>query len=409
MASGVNNADIDTGCYSEGQLLGKGDARIESCETRAFAINHSERFPEAIHSLGYNPLPWALDDENPLTAEDAMLRARIQSAVDVLRSIPAIKDNPSPSDKHRELLALGLFYFMDFPENPPKNPTEVESLRRRTQELKDTGLGSFQEFLIKNGGLGTSEFKVDQKRSPNYTALESLRYKQGSDFSKSALLYGILESVGLKPEFARSGMKYSHQDKEYEYRGGLIWDFYVGVRVSGVSFVRTFLPHTSESQSKDPSALPRTHLDFMALFFTLKGQDLLEQGRYRESIYYSEEGLNLRPMYAFSYANLGEAYLHEGKIEEAEISFREAIRSNPQNAFPQEALGKLLIGKGERDEGLDHYLSALKSPHRNVPYSRNDPILIEARKVLRENPNHPTAKAIVAYFEDNDPKNNSKP
>lgn len=405
LISGATNADIDVGCFSEKNLLGKGDSRIEPCETRTFAVNNSERFPEAIQALGYAPLPWVLDDGDPKTDTDKNIRVRVQSAIDALRSIPAIKDNPADSDKHRELMALGLFYFLDFPENPPKTVPQIESTLRRTQELRDVGLSQFQEFLMKNGGLGTSEYKNDRKGNPNYTALESLQYRQGSDFSKSALLYGVLEAAGLNPVFARSSMKYSHADKEYEYRGGLIWDFYIGVRVSGTNFVRTFLPHTSESQSKDPASLPRTHLDFLALFFTLKGQDLLDQGRYRESIFYSEEGLNLRPMSAYAYANLGDAYLHEGKTEEAEISLREAIRGNPQYVYAHETLGNLLIAQGRREEGLEHYLLALKSPHWIWLSSPKNQILTETQKTLQDNPNHATAKVIVKMFEDYTPKN----
>ncbi len=62
------------------------------------------------------------------------------------------------------------------------------------------------------------------------------------------------------------------------------------------------------------------------------GINVAQRGLWREAIYRWEKAVELDPMYAAAYNDLGIAYEHEGQLEKARKAYEKALAIEPNNA-----------------------------------------------------------------------------
>ena len=62
------------------------------------------------------------------------------------------------------------------------------------------------------------------------------------------------------------------------------------------------------------------------------GINVAQRGLWREAIYRWEKAVEIDPMYAAAYNDLGIAYEHEGQLEKARKAYEKALALDPNNA-----------------------------------------------------------------------------
>jgi len=159
LQAGVTNDALDLGCDRE-DPTGRHDRVIEACEVQEYALAHYLEYPAAAEAIFGGIVPWSLDDFNPETTYDADLRQQVDATLQALRTSDSVKTLDADSDAYRSKLALGLFYFIDFPREVNFSKAEENHLKIRTAKLRAEGLGDFQDYLFEHGGLGTSALPV---------------------------------------------------------------------------------------------------------------------------------------------------------------------------------------------------------------------------------------------------------
>ncbi|MBI3540915.1 MAG: hypothetical protein HY073_02085 [Deltaproteobacteria bacterium] len=176
-------------------VVGLRDNRLEAADVFEYAMNHYEKYQREIEKSLGRPLPWALDDLDPATTEDADLRGKIQGVIDVMRKILATKGISVGSEKYQEILATGLYYLtvVGKKEELQKIPREFN---QATRELEEIGLVQYREYLRNHGGLRFDASYVGER-----SALEAYRQNRGKCSERSSLLFGIFRQAGLKPFF----------------------------------------------------------------------------------------------------------------------------------------------------------------------------------------------------------------
>src|SRR5215831_10900438 len=119
----VTDAMLDRGCnfpvrLNVPVLQRAKDTRIEACEVYEFALENYQKYPEITEALTGSPIPWSLDDRNPVTAEDEKIRERVQGTIAHLQESPGLKELGMKSDEFRKKLSQALASFVDFPSDP---------------------------------------------------------------------------------------------------------------------------------------------------------------------------------------------------------------------------------------------------------------------------------------------------
>lgn len=171
-------------------------------------LEHADVTHDFFEKLAGRAVPWALDDFNPKTKEDADVRRRISQFVELAKRRLRQQGLKETDDTFKERLAIALYLFAQAPLKG-----ELQKLYDSRPDLalpifswfNPLGLSSLREDIEKEGGLGLALFAGDA--NPEATALETLKQKLGRCTERSKVLYAVMKQAGLDPVFIHMGAK----------------------------------------------------------------------------------------------------------------------------------------------------------------------------------------------------------
>lgn len=179
--------------------IGANDGVLAPQEIMDYALEaaeSSESMRKLVEGVLHRPIPWALDDLDPKTPEDAVLRAKLAEVTQALRDILARKGLQKDSPEYQERLALGLYYFALMPGKKEIDTMGKINSFMLAQGLEDVGLFEWAQYLVQNGGWG-----ILDENEKEYTALESLKFRKGKCTERAKILYAVLRNAGIPAQF----------------------------------------------------------------------------------------------------------------------------------------------------------------------------------------------------------------
>ncbi len=407
---GVAEDVLDQGCYQKKKLQGKQDQNLSACEVFNYALENYQKFPDLDKGLQNGALPWILDDNDPKTSFDEKIRKKVDATVQSLKTHPELKDLDPNSEEFKIKLATGLLYFADFPKSPQAIPWQWPQLREKTAELKEIGLGSFQEELFQKGGLGASELKEGPRTNLVATALEALEdpLTRGTDITKSNILFGVFERAGLQPRFYYTQMKYADPLKDQEFVKGrtqvlLTSHVVVGIPLSGGP--RIFNLKNLDSKGEYPEIIDGNYGEYLGHNLRSKGYELfLNTGQIEPALRLLMLSLELTPNSPPNHNNVGIILEKAGKKDEAEKAYREAIRLDPEFPWGLVSMAKLHGQKSEWVQAVSFYYHAVQADPENVISQYKDDMLKAAKEVLKgDHGAKDDAEKLIELIEQNSP------
>ncbi len=407
---GVAEDVLDQGCNQKKKLQGKQDQNVSACEVFNYALENYQKFPDLDKGLQNGALPWILDDNDPKTSFDEKIRKKVGATVQSLKTHPELKDLDPNSDEFKIKLATGLLYFADFPKSPPAIPWQWPQLREKTAELKEIGLGSFQEELFQKGGLGASELKEGPQTNLVATALEALEdpLTRGTDITKSNILFGVFERAGLLPKLYYIPMKYADPHKDQEFIKGntqllLAYHVVVGIPLSGGP--RIFNLKNLDSRGEYLEIIDGNHGEYLGHNLRSKGYEiLLNTGQIKPALRLLTLSLELTPNSPSSHNNVGIILEKGGKKEEAEKAYRESIRLDPKFPWGLVNMARLHQRRSEWAEAVSLYFQAVQTDPENVISEYKEGMLDAANEVIKGNHgSKDEAEKLIKLIEQNSP------
>lgn len=400
--AGVKLKALDHGCHTidftkdepngeHKNLTGK----IETCEVFEYILDHSQKFRSLAVKLANGALPWELDDQNPATDFDVKVRAKVQSAIDQVKTILRGKGLSPNSPEYQEKLAVALFYFVVYPVDPTQDPGVKNWQNYGKKELYSLGLENFhEEFLLKQGGLGRMTVKgFDQEKE--YSALDTLKNNEGWCTEWSKVLYGVHQMAGLRSFFATTRIDPKTLSAEIASRsevpsldhiflelplGNRTRFFDVSRYNSDIQYSRYYRYHllhylsddfsnrgvdhakNQKNDAKAVTALQRSlelNPDNYISNYNL-GVVLVQQVRITEALSYLERATQVDPSYAPAFEELGYAYAELKQNDKAIKSLIQKVRLSPEEIKPLLNLGIFYLRDKKTLEALQTFHKALK-------------------------------------------------
>jgi tetratricopeptide (TPR) repeat protein len=310
-------------------VKGAGDGSIEAMEVYEYAFENYRDYQKLIEATFDRPLPWVLDDLDPKTKfDDEEIRPRVQDAIDTLEKILKKKKVKEGTEKHDELMALGLFWFASTPDiaDVADNSDYFEGL---TESLVKSGLGKFQDYLRENGGLYVGD---PEEQFVSNTAIDALELDEGNCLERSHILYGVFSMAGLDPDFVIA--RVSEKDVGHKGVPELLRDKFdglaaeMGAKIPGLNHIYVELEIGGKRRLFDP-ALTMTDVEYsttytlssrqyFSYFFNQLGNDQLKKNNMPEAEALYMQSLEIDPLCASSLMGLGGVYtssLLDKKIE----------------------------------------------------------------------------------------------
>ncbi|MBF0106624.1 MAG: hypothetical protein HQM16_15020 [Deltaproteobacteria bacterium] len=225
--AGVTDEKINDGYYSFNytqssssapQYIGGDPAMVEEFEVYEEVVDRFESEPnnpvfrKIFEEMIGEPAPLVLDDLKASTDFDDQIREKVYRAINEIDLILRDQGVPPEDERYRELQAIALFYFVDFPaperlQKWNKEPRSRVFFLERTRELtaldqkrfSNIDLTAFQDYLFENGGLGSYESTKDSPAE--LSALDALKDKLGFCTEKAKILYAVFRLAGLEAQF----------------------------------------------------------------------------------------------------------------------------------------------------------------------------------------------------------------
>jgi tetratricopeptide (TPR) repeat protein len=386
----VKDEDLDQGVpftdYSQnGPALsysGKGDGKLSEREVYEYVFNHYDQYQKTIEGMIGKPAGWILDDLDPKTEFDEKIRQRVSEASqDLVAALKAQGLNEN-SPEYREKLAVGLFYFVDFPSDPKKFKNKEKELRTKTQELETLGLKSFRDRLFEMGGLGVSEIKFDGPHESS--ALSALKSKTGGITEKCKILFAVLETAGLKPFFARA--RVTEIEPNFKGKGFYIpWqnrqDFHTFIGIPLGEKNRYFDLNYFQSNAGYPNVYPLTLSQVAAGEMNQQGFEGFLSGKPESALAAFQGAIYLDPNYPITYNNFGNLLAGVKKFPEAKKLLETSTQLDPQFALAFMNLGNIALYEDQVDKAFSLYEKARKlDPKYPMTYSNLAVVYLQKKK-----------------------------
>lgn len=348
--------------------LGSHDGILAPQEVMDYALDAAES-NEAIRRLVEGTLhhstPWALDDLDPKTSEDATLRERLARTTQTLRDILERQGIQKGTPDYQERMAIGLYFLALVPSK-----TEVDTAGKTTffllhHELEEFGLFEWAQYLYQNGGWG-----VTYEKGPEYTALESLNHHKGKCTELSKILYAILRSAGIPAQFVYvnpSGTRHAAARKDWG-KSPLEHHVCVGVpTATGLRLLDTTM--TSLATSSLPREYyPFSNREFWSMDLSNRANKLKNQGTISAALDVFNTANALDPESPLILYNRSLLFTMTDKFSEAKADFSAAYTIYPLIEFG--IVHAMWFTKTRDTEGALKLLDKIVSrfPEWSMPY-----------------------------------------
>jgi len=369
----ITENELNVGCHlidysqpgTQEKILSYG-GEILPCEVSEYVLDRYEKYPDLARKLVGGPIPWSLDDGDPSTDFDEKIQSKVKAAFNRLDPLLRQSGLLSNSAAYQERLAVALFYFVDFPEDPEIAKQKADFYWERTQELTSLGLKDFQDYLFKQGGLGTSLITEDADLEA--TALEALRSRRGYCTEKSRILYAVYRMAGLDPFFVMG--KGRDLERYFRKRGMTVGaSLDSGHQYLGLSWpqkARYFDPTILNSDAQYPNPYRERLTHALSWYFNNRGVDLAQKNRYGESLRSFYLSLQFHPNNSMALVNLDSLYLESKQFPLALSAGFEAWDRTPNDPTVAYTLGRTYWQ-------MEYFNTALKWVDRSQALDPSDP------------------------------------
>jgi tetratricopeptide (TPR) repeat protein len=350
--------------------LGRGDKKpLRGCEVDEFILRHYDdpKVRPLAEEIAQGPIPWALDDYDDKTSDDAELRAKIQTVIKTLDSLLKRKGHQSDQIPYQEGMGLGLMTYIGTPPGGFKvlgsllrlGSPEAQFFDRAVEKLKmemtERGLASYWDELEKIGGIRPNH--GDYKRE--LSALEAIRANEAECTEHSKLLYSAYRMAGLDPFFNFVDFQRS-EDRLVAAQLRENPDFFhvnVGLRLGDKTriFDVTHLdpPHNSNGP------LPLSLRQYLAMDFNNRGNFLKMNKENSQAEAVLIPALHLDPSSVLIYSHLADILIKKKELQKCFEIIDASLQRNPRNALAYLFRGTALEMLGKNEEALRDYNRAI--------------------------------------------------
>ncbi len=137
--------------------------------------------------------------------------------------------------------------------------------------------------------------------------------------------------------------------------------------------------------------------------------DLAEQNKTKEAIYYLSKYLRIRPYNVDAHANIASFLGAEGRFGEATKHFEKAIELDPNHVLGHEGFGVLLSRQGKHAEAVKHFKKAINLSPDDVGIRHNFVLMLNGQKrydeaiatlseILRIEPDYAEAYSLFGFI-----------
>ena len=171
-------------------------------------------------------------------------------------------------------------------------------------------------------------------------------------------------------------------------------------QTNGNEAERVVLSPTSSSTNKSPS-LPSIGGSTSASDRFSRGAQLLNEGKFAESLELYEQGLKIVNDDEEAHFNAGFLAMKLGRTNEAIHHYRESLKILPDYAEAHNNLGNVLRRQGNLDEAIVEFTAAIKSaPSNSSSYNNLGTALAQKGKLAEAIPNFEKAIQLNPQFEE---------
>ena len=344
--SGIHCADKDARTC----IQGRGDGKVDAEEVYEYVFNNYEKYQELIKGVMGRPVPWTLDDMDPVTTFDAQTRQKVQAVIDELKRVLEGDGLKEGTDEYTKRMATGLFWFVIAP--PHWMFLYGETFLERVQDKIDRdSLGKFREYIKKTGGF----FLNGDRSLPEYSALEALRGGRGKCTEKSKILFAVFKMAGFEPIFVYE--KILEEKSEDPIWKDAVLEAPKGTNHACVGLnsggrQRIFDPSLTNSYAEYRHYYPLSPRQFLSYEFFNNGNYWREKGEYDKAIADHSEAIKLDPKNTLAWQNRGNDWREKGEYDKAITDLSEAIRLDPRDALARADRGVAWSGKREFDKAI---------------------------------------------------------
>ncbi|GEM_PF-817303 len=345
------------------------DHVIQEPEVLNYALDRYEKYQQVIQETTGYVVPWSLDDLDPKTKSDELIRQRATHAIQAFRDILTSKGLSAETDRYQELMGLSLYAFAmagkQFGISKASIPEDLKV------ELVKEGLEKVVTYLESKGGIGFA--LVTQDCAVEATALEALEKGCGWCTEGSSILYPLFRMAGLKANFMFGKAKpdIAIRLKNIPKLGGRL------LHVSVALFLDKRVRYFDMALKRSDGALAYSQLlqwwiewsnrDFMSAHYSNLGADYGDKKEWDLAINKLKAGIALDPHHADTYYNLGVIYARKGELDKAIEVCEQAIEIDSELMQAHDVLGlfytkkgNVLLKSGEKEVALRFYEMALK-------------------------------------------------
>ena len=363
--SGATDAELDRGYYRTDYINRKrsrvraGDGMIEKKEVLEYALENYQKYRDAIRADLDMEVPWMLDDLNPETSFDALLRNKVGRTLRAIDRRLAAAGYRRGDGRYDELTAVSLYAFALASARGTRPAAAIP--RKVAIELGEARLDGVLSFVQEEGGLGRADVREDCRLESN--ALKALEMRCGRCSEDSKILYALFRMAGLDAHFVYGRIDYQSLEDPDLAPGFL--HFSVTLRAPGGR--RRIFDLANRNSSAEPLYerelgwwFVGTNREILSLHYAGLCIQHVKISEPDNAIVACEKALQLDPDSFVALTNLGAAYAKKRFYWQASQLYRRALAIEPGSAEAHYDLGGVYYAAGEERRALQSLDRALE-------------------------------------------------